>query len=144
MLNKKVFLTQTDTTIGFLSQDANRLTAIKKRAPYKHYIRAVDSLATLKCFTRVPTKYKNSVRRANKTTFIMPNSNSYRVIKDKQHLLLIGRLKWAYTTSANLSNQKYDENFAREVADIVIEPLKSKQEASNIYKIGNTTIRRIR
>ena len=144
MLNKKVFLTQTDTTIGFVSQDANRLSTIKNRPPYKHYIRAVDSLETLKTFTRVPTKYKNSVRRANKTTFIMPNANSYRVIKDKQHLLLINRLKWAYTTSANLSDQDYDENFAREVADVVIEPLNGKQISSSIYKMGNKNIKRIR
>jgi len=144
MLNKKVFLTQTDTTIGFVSQDANRLSTIKNRPSYKYYIKAVDSLETLKSFTRVPSKYKNRVRRANKTTFIMPNKNSYRVIKDKQHLLLINRLKWAYTTSANLSNKDYDESFAREVADVIVEPLNSKQISSSIYRLGNINIKRIR
>ncbi len=74
----------------------------------------------------------------------MPNSYSYRVVKDKHHLLLLNRLKWAYTTSANLSNQPYDENFAKEAADVIIAPLKEIKQASNIYKLGNYTIKRIR
>ncbi|MEA1880614.1 MAG: Sua5 YciO YrdC YwlC family protein [Campylobacterota bacterium] len=136
MLNDKVFLTQTDTTIGFVSQNANKLTLIKKRPAYKHYIKAVNSLKTLKTFTRIPSYHKNRVRRAKKTTFIMPNSLSYRVIKDKHHLLLLNRLKWAYTTSANLSSKSYDEVFARDASDIVIEPLSNVKNASKIYKLG--------
>ncbi|WP_309496502.1 Sua5/YciO/YrdC/YwlC family protein [Sulfurovum sp.] len=144
MLKDKVFLTQTDTTIGFVSQNADKLTAIKQRPPHKHYIKAVNSLATLKTFTRVPSKHKNRVRRARKTTFIMPNANSYRLIQDKHHLLLLDRLKWVYTTSANLSDHNYDEKFATEMADVIIEPLKENKQASNIYKLGKQTIKRIR
>jgi tRNA A37 threonylcarbamoyladenosine synthetase subunit TsaC/SUA5/YrdC len=144
MLKEKVFLTQTDTTIGFVSQNAERLTAIKQRPPHKHYIKAVNSLQTLKTLTRVPSYHKNRVRRAVKTTFILPNCYSYRVIKDKHHLLLLNRLKWTYTTSANLSNQSYDENFAKEAADIIVTPLKEIKQASSIYKLGNYAIKRIR
>jgi len=144
MLKDKVFLTQTDTTIGFVSQNAEKLTAIKQRPPHKHYIKAVNSLQTLKHFTRVPTAHKNTVRRAKKTTFIMPNGLSYRVVKDTHHLLLLNRLTWAYTTSANLSNKDYDEDFAKKVADIVIEPLHQTQQASHIFKLGKTTLKRIR
>ena len=144
MLNNKVFLTQTDTTIGFVSQDADKLTQIKQRPPHKHYIKAVNSLHTLKTFTRVPQKHKNRVRRSNKTTFIMLNGQSYRVIQDKHHLLLLNRLKWAYTTSANLSNQAYDEQFTRKMADVIIEPLDQTNVSSSIYKLGKTTIKRIR
>ena len=144
MPNDLVFLTQTDTTIGFVSQNAEKLTQIKQRPPHKHYIKAVNSLQTLKSFTRVPSSHKNRVRRANKTTFILPNGHSYRVIRDKHHLLLLDRLKWAYTTSANPSNLSYDENFAKEVADVIISPLKEKQQASNIYKLGKYAIKRIR
>jgi len=140
----KVFLMQTDTTIGFVSQNAENLTAIKQRPPHKHYIKAVNSLQTLKTFTRVPSSHKNRVRRANKTTFIMPNTHSYRVVRDQHHLLLLNRLKWAYTTSANLSNFSYDEKFAKEAADIIISPLQERQEASHIYKLGKTAIKRIR
>jgi tRNA A37 threonylcarbamoyladenosine synthetase subunit TsaC/SUA5/YrdC len=144
MLKDKVFLTQTDTTIGFVSQNANKLTAIKQRPPHKHYIKAVNSLQTLKSFTRVPSRHKNAVRRAKKTTFIMPDGLSYRVVKDKYHLLLLDRLTWAYTTSANMSNEDYDEDFARKAADVVVEPLLKTKQASNIFKLGKTTLKRIR
>ncbi len=144
MLENKVFLTQTDTAIGFVSQNAQKLTQIKQRPPHKHYITAVNSLETLKTFTRIPKAHKNRVRRANKTTFIMPNTHSYRVVKDAHHLLLLDRLKWAYTTSANLSGKAYDENFGREVADVVIEPLSKNAQPSKIFKLGNTTLQRIR
>jgi len=140
----KVFLTQTDTTIGFVSQNADRLTQIKQRPPHKHYIKAVNSFKTFKIFTRVPSSHKNRVRRSNKTTFIMPNGHSYRVVRDKHHLLLLNRLRWTYTTSANLSSEAYDEEFAEKSADIVITPLKQKSSASNIYKLGKITFKRIR
>lgn len=74
----------------------------------------------------------------------MPNGHSYRVIKDRHHLLLLDRLKWAYTTSANLSNEAYDESFAREMADVIIEPIKETQQASTIYRLGKTTLRKVR
>ncbi len=144
MLKDKVFLTQTDTTIGFVSQNSDKLTQIKQRPPHKYYIKAVNSLHTLKTFTRVPQNHKNRVRRAKKTTFIMMNGQSYRVIQDRHHLLLLDRLKWAYTTSANLSDQPYDENFTKKIADVIIEPLTQTNLSSTIYKLGKQTIKRIR
>ena len=139
-----VFLTQTDTTIGFVSQNSEKLTQIKQRPPHKFYIKAVNSLQTLKTFTRVPSSHKNRVRRSTKTTFIMPNGHSYRVVQDRHHLLLLNRLGWAYTTSANLSSEDYNEKFAKENADVVITPLKQKHSASNIYQLGKITLKRIR
>jgi len=144
MLKDKVFLTKTDTTIGFVSQNADKLTGIKQRPAHKHYIKAVNLLQTLQTFTRVPNKHKNRVRRAKLTTFVMPNGHSYRVVQDKHHLLLLDRLTWAYTTSANLSNRPYDETFTKEVADIIIEPLDATHEASSIYKLGKNSLKRIR
>jgi len=144
MLKEKVFLTQTDTTIGFVSQNADRLTAIKQRPPYKHYIKAVNSLKTLKNFVRIPSAHKKRVRRASKTTFILPNGHSYRLIRDRQHLLLLDRLTWAYTTSANLSGHHYDEAFAKNAADVIIAPLHHTSEASRIYRLNNHTLKRIR
>jgi tRNA A37 threonylcarbamoyladenosine synthetase subunit TsaC/SUA5/YrdC len=143
-MNGAVFLTQTDTTIGFVSQQASKLDEIKKRPSHKHYIKAVNSLKTLQHFTRIPNRYKNQVRRSTKTTFILPKGDSYRVIRQKHHLLLLDRLKWVYTTSANLSNQAYDETFAREHADVIIEPIYGDKTASQIFKITNHTIKRIR
>ena len=143
-LSNLVFLTQTDTTIGFVSQNAEKLTSIKQRPPHKHYIKALPSLKTLKLCTRVPDIHKNRVRRSRKTTFIMPNGHSYRIVQDKHHLLLLTRLGWAYTTSANLSSKAYDESFAKKSADIVITPLKQKSSASDIYKLGEISLKRIR
>ena len=139
-----VFLTQTDTTIGFVSQNAQRLTNIKKRPPHKHYIIAVNNLQTFKDFGRVPKAHKKRVRRSKRTTFILPNTHSYRVIKDKHHLLLLNRLKWAYTTSANLSGVDYDDSFAKNVANILITPLNLSKKASNIIKLGKDSYKRIR
>jgi len=144
MIKNKVFLTQTDTTIGFVSQNSEKLTAIKQRPHHKHYIKALPSLKTLKSFTRVPNIHKNRVRRSKKTTFIMPEGHSYRVVQDKHHLLLLNRLNWAFTTSANLSSEAYDESFAKESADIIVTPLKQKSSASDIYKLGKFTLKRIR
>ena len=144
LMNHQVFLTQTDTSIGFVSQDTQKLSSIKRRPAHKHYIMAVNSLTTLKSFARVPNMHKNRVRRANKTTFILPKGNSYRVIKDTQHLLLLNRLKWAYTSSANLSGKTYDEAFAHEHADVIIEPLTKNDAASSIYKLGQQTLKKIR
>jgi tRNA A37 threonylcarbamoyladenosine synthetase subunit TsaC/SUA5/YrdC len=144
MLNDLVFLTNTDTTIGFVSQNSTKLDAIKNRPPHKKYIKAINSLKTLKQHTRVPKRFKNQIRRQNKATFILPNGNSYRVIWDKNHLQLLHRLNWAYTTSANLSGKEYDEVFATKSADIVIYPLKPTNKTSTIYKINNIQIKRIR
>lgn len=144
MLKHTVFLTQTDTTIGFLSQDALKLDSIKQRPTHKHYIKAVNTLERLKDFTRVPKIHKNSIRRSKKTTFIMPNGHSYRVITDRHHLLLLNRLGWAYTTSANLSGKAYDKDFAKKYTDIVVEPLRETKEASSIFKLGKNRRKRIR
>lgn len=142
-LTHTIFLTQTDTTIGFVSQAPERLTAVKQRPPHKHYIKAVNNLHTLQQFTRIPTQHKNRVRRAQKTTFII-EGDSYRVIHDANHLLLLNRLKWVYTTSANLSNHSYDETFVKRASDIIIEPLLGEKTSSSIYKLYPKTLKKVR
>ena len=143
MIDKRVYLTQTDTTIGFVSQDGERLTEIKRRPPSKHYIRAIPSL---KSYIRVPQRYKNHIRRSKTSTFILPNGDSYRIIRDRDHIKLIDRLGWAYTTSANLSGSEYDSDFAKEVSDVIVGSPAQLQNrpASKIFKINNSTIKRLR
>lgn len=105
----------------------------------------MNSLETLKTFTRVPQKYKNHVRRAKRTTFIMPNGYSFRVVKNTEHNLLLDRLKWVYSSSANLSGANYDETYARENAEVLVFFPKSKKgKASKIYKLTQNNIRSIR
>ncbi|MEA3491231.1 MAG: Sua5 YciO YrdC YwlC family protein [Campylobacterota bacterium] len=139
-------MTQTDTTIGFVSQNADRLTTLKQRPPYKHYIKALPSLQQLTSFVRVPQKQKNLLRRAKQTTFIFPSGDSYRIIKERRHLLLIQKLGWVYTTSANLSGEEFDEKFASDGADVIIgyPNHKENNSASTVLKINSVRERRLR
>ncbi len=144
--SKKVFLTPTDTTIGFISKSSSCLDIVKKRPSDKEYITALSSLEKLKSLTRVPQKYKNQVRRANRSTFIFPNGNSYRLVKNIQHKNLIDKLEETYTTSANISGEEYNKIFAEDNADIIISfsKLNKNSEASNIFRITIKSIKRIR
>jgi len=144
-MQTNLYLTQTDTTIGFVSQDPKKIDKAKKRKPNKHYIQVVNSLKTLQEFSRVPNKYKNQVRRAKRTTFIMPNGMSFRVVKETEHNLLLDRLKWVYSSSANLSGAEYDETYARENAEVILSFSKAKNgKASTIYKLSQSNKRLIR
>ncbi len=141
-----VYLAQTDTTVGFLSRDYKKLNKIKKRDINQKVLIEVESLKTLKTFTRVPAKFKNIVRRAKKSTFIYQNGESFRVVKDENHLRFLKKFKWMYSTSANLSKEKFDKKWAMKQADIIVEGKKGffEGEPSNIYKINNYKINKIR
>ena len=144
-MKNKLFLTQTDTTIGFVSQDASKIDRAKKRLPNKHYIRVVNSLETLKIFVRVPQEHKNRLRRAKETTFIMPNGLSFRVVKDTKHNILLNRVKWLYSSSANLSGAEYDELYAKDNAEVIVTfSSHKKKSASTIYLLGQKRMRLIR
>ena len=141
-MDKRLFLTNTDTTIGFLSQSRERLDRAKNRLPNKSYIQALPSLKSIK--KRIPKKFRRKVRVAKKRTFVLSSSYSFRVIKDKRHNLLINRLGWAYTTSANQSGKGFDYNFAYSKADIIIYPLSKPKTPSTIYKLGKIKQKRLR
>jgi tRNA A37 threonylcarbamoyladenosine synthetase subunit TsaC/SUA5/YrdC len=94
----------------------------------------------------VPRAYKKRVRRAKKTTFIYPNKESFRVVKDKRHLEFLKKFSWMYSTSANKTGESFDEKWAREIADVIVEDKNGffEKEASKIYKLGRKKIKRIR
>ena len=145
IMKNNLYLTQTDTTIGFVSQASNKIDKAKNRKPNKHYIKVVNSLETLKTFTRVPHKHKNRLRRAKRTTFIMPNGLSFRVVKESEHNLLLDRLKWVYSSSANLSGEAYDEVYAKNNGEVIVSsPRQQNGQASKIYQLSQTNIRSIR
>ena len=141
-----IYLTQTDTTVGFLSQDFKKLNKIKNRPINQKVLMEVDSLKTLKKFVRVPNRYKKQIRRAKKTTFIYPNGESFRVVKNKKHLEFLKKFKWMYSTSANLTGKKFDKEWAISKADVVVENKDGlfEGESSKIYKINNIKIKKIR
>ncbi len=144
-MKTSLYLTPTDTTMGFVSQDSLKIDKAKNREPNKHYIRVVNSLETLKTFTRVPQKHKNRVRRSIQTTFIFPQGKSFRVVKDTKHNLLLNRVQWFYSSSANLSGAKYNELYAKKISEVIVSfPSASSGEPSKIYRLGHGVIKSIR
>ena len=145
MNRDKIYLVQTDTTVGFLSQNKELLNTIKGRSKNQKVLREVDSLRILKEFVRVPNKFKKQVRNAKKTTFIYKNGESFRVVKDERHLEFLKKFKWMYSTSANKTGCKFDEKWARKKADIIVEDGEFFEgEVSRIYKLSKGKSKKIR
>ena len=147
MNKNSVFLTQTDTTVGFLSNDDKKLSGIKKRPTSQKMLQVVDSFKTLKNQVRIPKNFRKLVRNSVNTTFIYPNSNSYRVVKrNSKHHDFVKKFKILFSTSANITKNKFDKNYALENCDISIEDSCGYFETvpSTIYKINKTKIQKIR
>ncbi len=142
----RVYLAQSDTTVGFLSQDSKRLSLIKQREPKKPFIISVDSFETLKSFVRVPKKHKKFIRRTKKTTIVYPKNLAIRVTKQENHLKFLKKIKWCYTTSANLSGEGFDRDFALRGADVIVLDNRDffEDTPSKIIKCGKITKRRLR
>ena len=144
-MKDNLYLTQTDTTIGFVSQDSSKIDDAKKRKPNKHYICVINSLETLKIFTRIPQRHKNRVRRSKRTTFIFPKGKSFRVVKDTKHNLLLDRVDWLYSSSANLSGSIYNEDYAKRMTQVdVIFTDKTTKKASKVYRLSQINLKVIR
>lgn len=142
-----VYLVQTDTTVGFSSSDDEKLSRIKQRPTTQKILQTVDSFKTLKQNTRVPKKFRKRVRNSKQTTFIYPNTNSFRVIsKDDKFFNFINRFKCLYSTSANLTKKSFDFNFASKNSDVVVFTKEgvSEKGSSSIYKINKEKIKRLR
>ena len=141
-----VYLGQTDTTAGFLSQNAQALSFIKNRPLDKAFLISVDSLQTLQTFTRVPMRHKSKVRRAKKTTFAYPCGLAIRLIKDKEHLDFLRKIKWSYSTSSNPSGKAFNEDFAIQKADVILFTCKGFFESipSTILQLGKQKIKKLR
>ena len=142
----KIILTQTDTTVGFLSQDAKKLQEIKSRKPTKPFIQVYKNFKILLASgNRVPDRYKNSVRRSTKTTFIVKN-RAFRIVNNPLDSQLLRENLWHYSTSANESSKNFDRDFCIEKADIIIENKDglSENSSSSLYKINHKKRKKIR
>ena len=140
-----VVLTQTDTTVGFLSQDETKLQTIKSRDSSKPFIKVYENFKALQeDGNRIPDSKKSYVRRSRKTTFIIKNI-AFRVAKNKLNSSLL-KSKWNYSTSANESGKHFDREFCEEKADIIIEDKESlhEGESSSLLKINSKKVRRLR
>lgn len=140
-----VFLAQTDTTVGFLCSDLVKLSCIKGRSVNKKTIQAVDSLTMLKKNTRAPNKFKNIIRKSQKTTFIYPDGKSFRVVfKSSPHYDFLTKFGKLYSSSANPTEKKFDKSFAIESCDIIVGNDFSEAIPSKIYRLTKNKSIRIR
>ncbi len=142
----QVILAQTDTTVGFLSQDAHRLAGIKERELNKPFIKSFDSLKSFtKMGGRVPNRHKSRLRRSESTTYVINNS-AIRIVAEGRHHQLLAKYGWLYSTSANAKGKSFESGFAEQKADLIIEDERGLFEgtASNIYKLNHKKIRRLR
>ncbi|MBN2816785.1 MAG: hypothetical protein JXQ67_08880 [Campylobacterales bacterium] len=145
-LNEKITLTQTDTTVGFSSQNEQKLIEIKTRVSTKPFIKLYHNFTTLtKYGIRVPNSQKNRVRRSKKTTFIVKGS-SFRVAQGKLHSSVLRLLEWNYSTSANEAGKNFERTFCEKKADIIVENRERvfEGQASRLYKINTKKMQRLR
>lgn len=141
----KVLLAQTDTTVGFLSQNADRLREAKMRDESKPFLKVFCELRTLQQQLRIPNAHKRLVRYARKTTFVVKNQ-AFRYVTDPAHAQLIGRYGWLYSTSANESGSSFDPSYCGDRADYIIEDKRGLAELSpsRIFKLGHRRFLKLR
>jgi len=147
MDRNKIYLVQTDTTVGFSSANDKRLSKIKQRPLSQKMLQTVNSFETLNKNTRVPKIHRRRVRKSKKTTFIYLNLNSFRVIdKNDKFYDFINKFHALYSTSANLTGNNYDEKFAKKNSDIlvILKDGYTQNIASCIYKINKIKIKKVR
>ena len=143
----KVYLVQTDTTVGFSSSSDEKLSRIKQRPLSQKILQTVDSFKTLNGKTRIPKEFRKKVRNSNRTTFIYSNLNSYRVVDNNNEFHpFISKFGALYSSSANLTSQDFEEKFAKENSDIIVTSKDgfSENMSSGIYKISKRKIKKIR
>jgi len=141
-----VILTQTDTTVGFLSQNEQKLYGIKSRENSKPFIKVFRDFKTLKTSNyRVPNAFKNEVRRSKKTTYIVKD-RAFRVALPSLNSQILRNLEWSFSTSANETGKKFDREFCEYKADIIIEDINSLSEksSSKLYRLNLVKKRKIR
>jgi len=145
-INLSVVLTQTDTTVGFLSGDNLKLQEIKSRQSNKPFIKVYKNLKSFKeDGKRVPNSRKSLLRRSKKTTFIVKNI-AFRIAGDTLSSSLLRNREWNYSTSANESGKSFDRVFCESKADIIVEnkdPL-YEGKASSLYRINSRKMEQLR
>ena len=147
MNSSLVYLVQTDTTVGFSSSSDEKLSLVKQRPLSKKILNTVDSFSTLNKYVKVPIKFRKLVRNSKKTTFIYSNGNSFRVIDKKSDFYnFINKFKILYSTSANKSSKNFEEDFALDIAEVIVEDKKGffETKASKIVKLSKKRAKKIR
>jgi len=142
-----IYLTQTDTTVGFLSSDDKKLCGAKQRDSKQKILQVVSNYKTLNNLVRVPKKHKKFIRRAKTTTIIYPNKLAFRVVaQNSSHQNFLQKFNVMYSTSANKTKNTFNENYAINNSDIIVYTKENfiEKKASSIYKINKLKIKKIR
>jgi tRNA A37 threonylcarbamoyladenosine synthetase subunit TsaC/SUA5/YrdC len=138
-----IYLAQTDTTAGLLSYDFAALNRIKGREESQPCILTAASWRDLGR-PRVPNAHKNRVRRAKKTTFLLPNGLSFRIVQAHPHAAFLRQMGAMYSTSANPTGKPFDPSFAISQADVVVDEELHEGASSNIIKLSRTKAKKLR
>lgn len=147
MNSSLVYLVQTDTTVGFSSSNDEKLSKIKQRPKTQKILQTINTFKILKEHTRIPKKYRKIVRNSKNTTFIYPNKESFRKISPNSNFInFVDKFKNIYSTSANLSGEDYEEEFAFSSSDVIVFTNSNfnTSSASSIYKLSKLAIKRLR
>lgn len=143
-----IYLAQTDTTAGFLSKDFKAINRLKNRPENTPCLIATAYLSELLTLARVPRKFKNYVRRAQKTTFIYPNAKAIRVVKWGKHAKFLAQKGWLYSSSANSHRENFNEKWAKQAilksGGIVIDEHFHAAKPSKIFKLSKNKKIKIR
>ena len=145
MMKDLVALAQTDTTVGFLSQNPSLLSKIKTRDPKKPFLKIYQDMKTFKKHGRIPNAFKHHVRSSIATSYVV-KTKAFRITHDPIHRYIVKQYGWLYSTSANISGQPFNREFAERNADIVIEDNYGLHECppSTIIKLGSKKKEKLR
>jgi len=146
MTKHPLFLAQSDTTVGFLSKDYKLINKTKNRDEETPLIEVFASFSQLKKKIRVPDKIKKRVKRAKKTTFILSNKRSFRVVFESSHKRFLENFGPMFSSSANEHKKSFDLDFALNSADIVVLDSRGLYESSpsSIIKTNGTKLAKLR
>ncbi len=142
-----LYLAQSDTTVGYLSKSSERINRAKRRDVNQKVLQTVASFKDLATLTRTPPKFRAMIRRAKKSTFVLNNGRSFRVVdKHNLHHGLLKQMGPLYSSSANDTKASFDEALAFKKSDIIVKDRRGFYEAagSTMYRLSRTSKKRLR
>lgn len=155
-LKNIIFLTQSDTTAGFLSANPLQILKAKNSPKDKAMLRESCDLEHIKDLSRLPKILQKAIRRTKKTTFVFDNNLSFRVIndsnsdfsnaKDSLHRGFLKQFGVLFSSSANKKGEKFKLDFAQKNADIIVRDVRGIYEdlPSHIFKVKKSKIKKLR
>jgi tRNA A37 threonylcarbamoyladenosine synthetase subunit TsaC/SUA5/YrdC len=142
-----IYLTQTDTTVGFLSSNDKKLSGVKQRDTKQKILQVVSNYKSLTKLVRIPKKHKKFIRRAKTTTIIYPNKLAFRVVScNSSHQNFLQKFDVMYSTSANKTKNNFNAEYAINNSNVIVYSIENfvEKQASSIYKINKQKIKKIR